>query len=1143
MQPARSQHPRPETFRSVQLILPLKLTPPPLADGALLRPDLQAILSEVRLYPLTLLVAPAGFGKTTLLVQWARELARTGAPVVWLGLAPGERDPAIFLAYLISAFRRVYPGVGADAWRILHSAANLDRDWPLVAGTLCADLQRQITAATFLILDDLHAVLDSAVIGQIIGYLLRAAPPGLRVIIASRREPSFAPIPRLRAEGRLVELSQHDLHLTVDDIRRVLAQQGTTLNEPELMLLLERTGGWALSVQFAARALAAQPADRRGAFVRALGGSQEQLLAYLATEVLADLPAELVEFLCLASVPAQFDATLLDEVLECEDAAYLIGRARALGLPLQAVDARGDQVHLHPLWRELLLRTATERLGPDTLTALRRRFGRALEARGALEAALEHYASAGATDDLVRALRERAWPLLNSPRRETVRRWLARLDPAQRDGDPDLLHMWGVSQALADPISAAPVIERAAELYEHQRRWDRRLAALGELAVILVLQGRIAKLEGVCIQAIRAANHTRDQWSRGAALVCVVLLLSARGRGPAVLRVARHAAAYPLGTMWRWLLAMTVGSMACQLGLPAEACRAVDEALQTPAIDCDDRLRQALLGLKSLALAEQGQLAEGLALAAESHRHLRDYGYGGIAAYSAARLALLLTLNDRPDEAMTYIAQARGTLQELGALGPLATLQVIELYALLRRGQAANARAAVASVRRRLREPGAAADLRYWLLLALILGESGEPARALELAQEAAALMEHQGYRLFLAAARLYCAHLIGASDPPARAAALRAGWQIVIDDRVTFLPLLPQAAVADIAVAGLRAGVPPAAVGPLLRHHLPEQAADLLAGLLGEPDAALRAAAAALLGDLGSGGTFAALRPLLKDRDSGVRAAAERALKRLVYRPPYTLRIRTLGAFGIWRGEQEIREREWRSSKARQLLQLLVTERGRWVTREQAMEALWPHMEPEIATNNLRVTMNRLVKAIEPDRPDGAPSSFLLQQGETFALNLEGLVELDVLAFDQAVAEGQQAAMDGRRQAAIAALRRALDLYSGPYLPDALYEDWTALERERLGFVFNEAALQLGTLLLDIGQAHAAIGVGWRALESDPGNEGAYRMLMRAHAYLGERSTALRLYARCADVLRAELGVEPMPETTALYESIRTMR
>jgi LuxR family maltose regulon positive regulatory protein len=1155
---ARTSPSSAEPSYSAQPLLPLKLTPPPPRDGVLLRPDLQSLLSEVRLHLITLVVAPAGYGKTTLLAQWVQELSRTGAPVGWLTLDRGERDPAMFLAYLIRAFRPIAPTIGAEAWRVLSSAANLQRDWPLVAGALCSDLQRQLATATFLVLDDLQQVSDSAVIGQMLGYIVRAAPPTLHIVVSSRRAPTFAPLPRLRAEGNLLELSQRDLHLSADDARQVLAAQDVTLDEAGLALLLARTEGWALSVQLAARALAGQSTERRANFLRALEGSQEQLLNYLATEVLADLPDELIEFLRLAALPERFDASLLTEVLGRDDVVYLLGRAQALGLPILPLDEHGDLLRFHPLWREMLLRT--EFRGPhadqqkpesalsaqfSSLTQLHRRFGSVLEARGDLEEALSHYAAAGADDDLARALRQRAWPLLQSPRRDIVRGWMEQLSPELRENDAELLYMWGYSQIAAEPAQAITAIERAADRFRQVGQQARELRALADLAALLYLQANSLNFVACCVRAIRAANYVRDAWSRGAALVGATAMLYTKGRYVAALRVARQAAGQPLNPAWHWLLAMLVSSIDIRLGQPADALTIIDEALQLPQVDHDDRLRQNLLRQRAMAIYQQGQAAEATMLALDAHRHLSDYYRDGSAGFSARQLALLLVLQGRVDEAITYVVQARTAFHDMGALEPLASLQAIELYAQLLRGQAARASAAVPGLLRRLDETeGNAQDLQLRLLLALVLGESGDSQRALALVREIAAQMAQQGYHLFLTSAQLYTAYLAGlCADAPTRDSALRAGWAQCAIDNQHFIPMLPAAALRDVVVAALRLEIAPPDINQLLRRQLPEQAMDLLRGLLDAPEPTVRANAVRLLGELGASAAYPSLRALLKDRSAPVRQAAEDALSRLVYRPPYTLRIRTLGAFGIWRGDQEVRDRDWRSSKARQLFQLLLTERGRTLPRDRVLEALWPEMEPDAAANNLRVTLNRLGKAIEPDRPEGAPQAYLLQQGDTYGFNLESAHHLDAADFAEAVASGQRAARRGQRAAAIAAFRTAIGLYGGPYLPDNMYEDWSVVERERLAMLFNDAAMRLGALLLEEGQSHEAIGLAWRVLENDRAHEEAYRLLMRAHATLGERSTALRLYARCITMLHDDLGVEPLPETTALYNTLREMR
>jgi ATP/maltotriose-dependent transcriptional regulator MalT/DNA-binding SARP family transcriptional activator len=1132
--------------QALPALLPLKLTAPPPRAGLVLRPDLQARLPDVRLHALTLLVAPAGYGKTTLLAQWAQELKRTGSPVCWLTVDSGERNPAAFLSYLIGAFRTAFPTIGQEALRVLSSAAHLERDWPLVAGSLCSDLQRKMPTAAFLFLDDLHQVIDSAVITQILAYLLRAAPPTLHIVMSSRRAPTFAPIERMRTEGRVIELTQADLHLSVEEVRRILVAQTVELSEPELALLLERTEGWALSVQLAARALATQPEEQRGEFVRLLGGSQEQVLNYLASEVLSELSGEMLEFLRFAAIPAWFDASLLIEVLQRDDVRYLLQRAQVLGLPITAMDEHGSRLRFHPLWREVLQRELTSAVDQETLHALQRRFGRALVARGDLDAALDHYAIAEAHDDLSRVLRERAWPLLLSPQRDMVRRWLSSLPPDMLQRDAELLHLSGVSVSSADPAGALEALDRAVSLYSAEGKHERALQALADMATLIVSQSRSEEFAALCQRGTRVARLVGDAWSRGVRLVCLIGRLYVKGRDDAALRMARHAATLPLNPTWRWLLAMVVGSICGLLGRPHEALPLIDETIQLARVDQDDRLRQNMLRLRGVALYELGNTADGLALVQDSYRHLKDYymGLGSANGYNAMQVALLLMLQGRVDEAMTFVGQARSAFHDLGGQALLVNLQAIEAYGQLQRGQQSNAVAMVAGIGRRLQEhlPGQA-DLRVWLLLVQVLGESGEYERALAMVRELLALMEERSYLLFRACALLYGAYLAGRCGEQAlRDTWLRTGWELVTANDFRFLPITSAAAVRDVAHSALRSNLEPEAAGQLLRQHLPEQAIELIQSLLSEPDAAVRASAARLLGSMGAVSAYSSLRSLLKDKDPAVRQAGEVALSRLVYRPPYTLKIRTLGAFSLFRGDQEVRDRDWRSSKARQLFQVLLTERGRTLPRERILDLLWPEMDAESAANNLRVTINRLNRAIEPDRPDGAPSSYILQQGDTYSFNMASDHQLDAAAFADAANEGLRALEQGQRRTAITAFRRAVELYQGPFLPDTMYEDWTVVERERLSMLFSEVALNLGTLLLDEGVVHEAIGLGWRVLEHDQTSEEAYRLLMRAHIGLGERSTALRLYARCVSALRSELGIDPMPETQALYQTLRDL-
>lgn len=1144
-------------------LLPLKLAPPAARSEALLRPDLQALLAEVRLRPATLVVAPAGYGKSTLLTQWADELQRTGASVAWLSLDAADQAPSLLLAYLVRAFQRHLPAVGEESWRILHSAADLERDWPVVAGALLSELQSALVAPTFLIIDDFHLIADGPITTALLGYLLRAAPPALHIVVASRRPVDVPPLPRMRADGDLVELEAGDLTLTRVEASELIARAGVTLSDPELDLLLERTEGWVLSVQLAARALARQAPGQRRAYLETFDSSQRSLFDYLASEVLADLPADLLDFLSRAALADQFDAPLLAEALGRPDADALLGRTLQLGLPISPVDAGEGQpqsYRFHPLWSRVLRERASLLFGGPELAGLHLRYGQVFERRGRLEAAMAHYGAAGDDEALAGALRRRAWPLIDTPQRDSIRAWIERLPSAIRESDPELLHMWGWSLVAANRDQAHQAISQAAELYRHAGNHQRELRALSDMAALAFWEDNPADFADVCIRAVRAAKRVRDPWARGAALASTTALLYTRGRYAAALRVAVYASRHPRSPFWQWLLAMIVSSIHAQQGYPEAALAAVAEALEMPQVDRDDRLHQNLLLIQALALYEQGKLSEAVSTALDAHRRLNVYAQSSVTGVSAAFLSLLLVEQGAPEEASGYVARARQAANASGGAALLARLQVIDAYIELRAGQGAQAAASALDLVRHSRAVGGdqlghprrtgelappalgTHDLWLQVFLLVALGEGGELARATTLADELVHAMSARGDGLFLATAQIYRASLAARrGDEATRLAALTVGWQICEAHGLRFLPGLPQTVVEAAVAVALEHDLAPNAVRGVLRNQIPEAAPALLLRLLDvleEPN--VRARIAELLGDLGAAKAYPALRAMLKDLHPNVRSAAESALERLVYRPAYRLNVRTLGAFGVWRGEVEIRDRDWRSVKARQLLQLLLVERGRMIPRDRIMDMLWPGLEADAAANNLRVTLSRLTKAIEPTRPEGAPAYYVMQQGDTYGFNVAADHQYDTATFSTAVDQGRNALMKDERPEAITHFRRAIGLYGGTFLPDCLYEDWSVVERERLSLLFTEASLKLGSLLLEDGHPHEAIGLAWRVLEYDQAQEEAYQLLMRAYGGLGERSTALRLYARCVQALEQELGVEPMPETEEIYEHIR---
>ena len=254
------------------------------------------------------------------------------------------------------------------------------------------------------------------------------------------------------------------------------------------------------------------------------------------------------------------------------------------------------------------------------------------------------------------------------------------------------------------------------------------------------------------------------------------------------------------------------------------------------------------------------------------------------------------------------------------------------------------------------------------------------------------------------------------------------------------------------------------------------------------------------------------------------------------------SLRIQTLGMFRVWLDGELLPARAWKREKAQRLFQFLVTTRlndsHQMLPKERIAAELWPRLDAQRADRDFKVALNAINDALEPNRSARSLSHFVARYGPAYGLNPDAAITIDAEVFRSGLKSAARLERDDPG-AAIEAYRDAIDCYAGDYLPDALYEDWASLERERLQTLYLTGAMRLAALLLRQGGFQETIHLCQSVLMIDRYWEEAYRLMMLSHALRGNRPLALRVYEQCRQALEDGLDLIPMAETTELYHAI----
>jgi ATP/maltotriose-dependent transcriptional regulator MalT/DNA-binding SARP family transcriptional activator len=1061
-----------------------KVHAPPLRDDVIARDRLLDWLHAKVSGRVTLVIAEAGYGKTTLLADFAR---RTDLRVLWYRLDRGDRDWVGFIAYLVAAIRVQLPDFGPRTAALLAETVSTAPPLETVLDTFIRELADLPPDPTILILDDFHLVDDSPDVATVVNELLRRMPTRLRMLISTRARPHLH-LARLRSQRDVAELSRGDLRFDSSELGRLLTVSTSEIDSRFVSELERKTEGWPASIQLIlAASRDRDPAGVRS-LVRGIGSSESPIYDYLAEEVAVGLPHELQMFLMRTSLLETITPVGASVVTDSDplEAERLLELARERGLLSPVSAGVGRELEAHPLVRAFFRSRLAAQVGPEDFTRL----------HGALAQEMEH----------------RDW-------RQAAHHYLEANDrgAAERVVTEHLSEIIGRGALYA----AAEILAKAA-------------APAGSLAALIV-GARVALQQGKVDQAVVLANQAHEL--RPSSPEAATTLMSARsfsGDVPGALRAAQFLDATP-GAMGEKLGKGYSLAMETSVSGPiAPALDALEALTEDPEHMANARFLGVTLSNKALmlkAIANAPAALEAADLAVETLQRtgsaLEEVSARLVRAWALAHIGDLDA--SRAEGDATSALASRGQLLEVAS-----ELAEIEFYygeveratAILEvaddslaegRDQAAlirsqllgvqadsqGAKELIAGVEPRLPRTSPAFEARRLLAEAYVAWAAGDPS-APSRADGAAALARLQGALLWERCARLLSAAANPASELSSVVKSVgrqdRTALSMSCDILVSRLDQLDSDAL----------GLVESEIGRRPRRWLywiRKASREATSGKT----------ARRLLATFGAYSDVALLNEIGRlNRDPESSTHARTLARRLAPR----VQVHDLGRVRVGIGDRVVDGSSIRR-KVLALLCLLVTKPHMSASREDVTEALWPDLDPADALNSLNQTAYFLRRLFEPTFREPLSPGYLHQDGETIWLDPE-------LVFTQS---GSVRALISVQPpiASFAAASHLLDLYPAPFTLDFAYEEWAAKYRDPLHAAVLRFLEQAIRIAAQEGRRPDAISLAERALLVEPDAENVQGALIGLYRSIGAHAAAAEQYASYAATLR-NIGVEAPP-------------
>lgn len=1063
---------RPIPISKTKIIVPHRR--PELLCRTRLLEGLKALLDN----KLLLLSAPAGYGKTSLLIDLASNLEM---PVCWLALDLLDRDPQRFLAYLIASLAERFPDVGETSRHQLNRLQSIEQDAEDILVMLTNELYDHVENNFLFIIDDFHLLDDVPVISNLLNRFLQLVDDNCHVLLSSRTLPALDDVTLMVAREQVAGLSHAELAFIPREVQALYAQNfHQHLSEDLAHEFVEQTGGWITGM-----ILSNLPGMTRV--------SGRDTFAYLGQQVLDQQPDLIREFLIRTSLPEEFNSEFCEIVLsplypEPQNWFNYMSYIFEKNLFVLPLGDDGRWLRYHPLFREFL-QTRLKEERPQEVHPILERMVIAYEKAGEWEKAYFTCKQRNDPEALAGVI-ERSGTSMLQTALVTLEGWINSLPPVYIRTRPGLISLRGMLAAMKGNLQEArDLLDMAVSIYRKELNTAGLTLALTRRAHTLRILGeydlslkdveealRLAEsdsdLQALYAEALRikASNLIRLGQSRNA--------LAELEHSLSLYKELKETGSIPILLAETAMMHATVGNVESAKALYQEALNIwrAEKNLYSQA-DTLNNLAVLYHQLGEYEFAAESY-EDGLACA-QSSRNQR------------AESLLLAGLGDLYSEIEDFEAAAQAYEQAEAIAGGLPGFFVSN-YLLLARANLAlqqedaqTASQILRSFRKKLDANPSAYERGLW---ALLQGRNHilkhEAKKAISLLKEGKDCFVQDGRET---ESQWCIVWLIVAYDQAGQAE----------NARTEFRELLAMRSKPAHAI--------------LITLH---QASSYLRALQSDPQIGKS------LGSL-----------LDKSRRLGERIlSVRRTLRRhaqSIQLPGASLTIRAFGHAEVSVNGRTLAMSDWRTKSVRDLFFYFLF-RQEAVTKEQVGEVLWPETsDPQALKWRFKDEIYRLRRAV------GKNAIIFDEIYYRFNRTLD--YEYDVEAFESCLARAYKTKDASKR---IEWLQKAVDLVQGPYLSE-VDGDWAVEERERLRRIYASALEELARLYLDSNQLDRCLATCELALSQDRYNETICQLEMRAYAALGDRASIVRKYKVCKAALKEGLGISPSPETEALYREL----